>query len=94
MAGLTTGLNLKTVQLDAILSFMPQPFKGVRVQHTLRLPADLHRAVVGAARERHWDTNTFITRVLSEAIVDHVPNPVGVRPNQKIYDDNGTVITQ
>ncbi len=69
---------------------MPQPYKGARVQHTLRLPADLHRAIVGAARERHWDTNTYITQILSREL--NPPEPVGVRHNQAMYDDNGAPV--
>jgi hypothetical protein len=73
---------------------MPQPYRGVRVQHTVRLPADLHRAVVGEARQRRWTVNDFIVQALHDALTVEVPEPVGVRHNQNVYDDDGNVIAR
>lgn len=78
---------------------MAQPYKGVRIQLTSRLPADLHRALVGVARERHMSLNDVIvaatkTWVEENGLTHPVPEPVGVRHNQNIYDDDGNVIAR
>lgn len=71
---------------------MPAAYKGVRVPQTLRLPADLHRALVAAAHTRRRSMNEYITELLAEACPVPVPPPVGVRLNQNVYDDNGNRI--
>jgi len=72
---------------------MPQPYRGVRVQQTVRLPADLHRAAVGYAKGNRWTFNDLVCAALEE-YVGEVPEPVGVRPNQNIYDNDGVVISR
>lgn len=66
---------------------LPQPYKGVRVQHTLRLPVDLHRVLLAQAKLRHWTMNDLIVRTLEAEF--ETPDPVGVRPNVNEYDDDG-----
>lgn len=72
---------------------MPQPYKGVRVQHTIRMPSDLHRRVVATARSRRRTTNEFVVEAIEAylgAAVHDLPEPVGVRYNQNVYADDGT----
>lgn len=73
---------------------MPQPYRGVRVQHTVRLPADLHRAVVGQSRQQRRTFNDFVVDALTDALAVDVPAAVGVRHNQNVYDDDGNVIAR
>jgi len=74
---------------------MPQPYKGVRVQQTVRLPADLHRAAIGRARTARWSVNDVIIAALEGYLSDvAVADPVGVRHNQNVYADDGTLISQ
>jgi len=47
---------------------MPQPYKGVRVQHTARIPADLHRAAVGVAARRHLTMNDVVCEALQDFV--------------------------
>jgi len=47
---------------------MPQPHKGVRVQHTTRIPADLHRAAVGVAARRHLTLNDVVCEALRKFV--------------------------
>ena len=71
---------------------MPAQHKGVRIQQTIRLPASLHRAAAGLARERRWSLNEYITHAVGLAVQDEVvdlPSQVGARQNQTIYDDDG-----
>jgi hypothetical protein len=69
------------------------PSKGVRVQCTSRIPADVHRAAVQQARIRGWSLNDYLVSSLRAAIGDeNLPDPVGMRQNVKIYDDDGELI--
>lgn len=75
---------------------MPAAHKGVRIQQTIRLPASLHRAAAGMARERHWSLNEYITHCVAETVAAAatlpVPAQVGDRQNLRIYDDDGNMI--
>lgn len=75
---------------------MAQPYKGARVPHTVRVPADLHRATVAAGRHRRWSFNDVVVEALKEWIDARserpVPSPVGVRHNQNVYDDEGNKV--
>lgn len=75
---------------------MPAAHKGVRVQQTIRLPASLHRAAAGLARERHWSLNEYITHCVAELVREQsqvpVPAGVGERQNLRAYDDDGNVV--
>jgi hypothetical protein len=72
---------------------VPMPSKGVRVQCTSRIPADVHRAAVREARNRGWSLNDYLVSSLRAAIgEDNLPEPVGLRQNVRIYDDAGNPI--
>jgi hypothetical protein len=72
---------------------MPMPSKGVRIQCTTRIPTDVHRAAVAAARQRGWTLNDFLVSALRAAVDDgDIPDPIGVRQNLSIYDDEGNKI--
>ncbi len=69
---------------------MPQPYKGVRIPHTIRLPADLHRAVVAQAKEHHWSVNEWVVQALLDAVPHRVSATTpGARDNRNVYDDEG-----
>lgn len=75
---------------------MPAAHKGVRIQQTIRLPASLHRAAAGLARERRWSLNEYITHCVAETVAGQstvpVPAQVGERQNLRHFDDEGNVI--
>jgi len=71
---------------------MPMNYAGVRVQQTIRLPADLHRECVAQARLRKWSLNKYMCHALSEHADYPIPESVGMRQNQTIYDDLGNKI--
>jgi plasmid stability protein len=70
---------------------MVMPSKGVRVQATMRLPVDLHRAAVARANAHHWSLNEYLCHVLRQAVPVEVPEPVG-RTHARTYTDDGELI--
>lgn len=68
---------------------MSQPYKGVRVQHTIRLPADQHRALVGAAKRKRWSVNDYMVWALEQALEEPALT-IGARNNALAYSDDGT----
>ena len=68
---------------------MPMPSKGVRVQTTIRLPADLHRAAVAQAKLKRLSVNEYLTRTVQDGIGVPVAPPVGERQNVGVYNDQG-----
>jgi hypothetical protein len=63
------------------------------VQCTTRIPADVHRAAVHKARQKGWSLNDFIVSAIRAAVDNgELPEPVGMRQNVKVYDDNGQLI--
>jgi hypothetical protein len=72
---------------------LPMPSRGVRVQCTSRIPADVHRAAVHAARAKGWSLNDYVVSAIRQAIDSgELPDPVGARQNIKVYDDSGNPI--
>lgn len=71
---------------------MPAPSKGVRVQTTIRIPADLHRAAVAQARRQRLSVNEYLVRTVREGVGVPVAEPVGERQNSTIYTDDGVRI--
>jgi HicB family len=69
---------------------LAQPYKGVRVPFTVRIPADLHRAAAVQARNRRRPLNDIICAALAASL--QPPTPVGERTNITIYDNNGNPI--
>jgi hypothetical protein len=70
---------------------MVMPSKGVRVQATLRIPADLHRAAVRGAHSNHRSLNDYICGLLRDAH-PNAAEPVGTRQQLRVYDDDGQLI--
>ena len=75
---------------------MATAHKGVRIQQTVRLPASLHRAAAGLARERSWSLNQYITDCVKAQVASQVrvpvPSGVGERQNIRAFDDDGNVV--
>jgi hypothetical protein len=70
---------------------MAQPYKGVRIPFTMRIPADLHRIAAARARANHWSLNQYLIWAIAQTVArtDDVPDVVGVHQNVAIYNDDG-----
>ena len=68
---------------------------GGRVQKTIRIPADLHRASIAQAKMRGWSLNQFQVHMMNEWMTNHdveVAAPVGERQNIDVYDDDDNYV--
>lgn len=69
---------------------MAAGYKGPKVQVTVRLAPDLHRALAVRARVEHRSLNDVVERCLRAAL--ELPADPVKRANIAVYDDDGQQI--
>jgi hypothetical protein len=66
--------------------------KGVRVTTTIRLPADLHRAVVAQAGLHRVSVNEYLVRTIRQGVPVPVAAPIVERQNCGVWNDEGVKV--